>query len=122
MRMRITVEGKTYDVEVEMLDQAAPVGAPAASAPASALASAPAPVEGASGPAATGDLPSPLAGTVVRVAVAPGDSVKTDDTLLVLEAMKMESAVTAPGDGTVTEVMVAAGDSVKAGQALVKFS
>ncbi len=127
MRMRITVEGRAYEVEVEVLDEAGG-GAPAPAAAAPTQAPGPRPASAPPPPpaqhaasSATGDLPSPLAGNVVRVAVKNGDQVKAGDTILVLEAMKMESAVTAPGDAAIAQVLVNAGDSVKAGQALVKF-
>lgn len=126
MRMRITVEGRAYEVEVEVMDEGAVATAPppAASAPTrSAPHAPPSPPPGQSSGAApvAGELPSPLAGNVIRVAVKNGDQVKAGDTIVVLEAMKMESAVTAPGDGTVSQILVNAGDSVKAGQPLVKF-
>jgi acetyl-CoA/propionyl-CoA carboxylase biotin carboxyl carrier protein len=60
-----------------------------------------------------------MQGTVLSVAVAPGDEVAAGDTLLVLEAMKMENDVTADRGGTVTAVPVAAGDSVNTGETLV---
>jgi biotin carboxyl carrier protein len=64
---------------------------------------------------------SPLAGNVLSVAVKPGDAVNAGDTLLVLEAMKMESNVASPRSGTIAEILVNPGDGVKTGQPLVKF-
>jgi biotin carboxyl carrier protein len=58
---------------------------------------------------------------VLSVKVKPGDTVAMNDTLLVLEAMKMESNVASPTAGTVSEVLVSQGDAVTAGQVLVKF-
>lgn len=129
MKLRITVEGKAYEVDVEVLDSsAAPAGvaAPAASpapksAPAPAAAPAPASAP-AAGSAGAGDVQSPIAGSVVKVAVKVGDSVALNDTLLVLEAMKMESNVASPIAGTVREVCANAGDSVQAGQVLVRVA
>ena len=71
--------------------------------------------------AASGDtaLASPMPGSVVTVDVAEGDEVSKGQTLLVVEAMKMEHPVTAPVDGTIVDLAVAAGDPVEAGQALV---
>jgi len=60
-----------------------------------------------------------MPGSVVRVAVAPGDRVEAGQVLVVLEAMKMEHAVTAGGPGTVAEVAVAEGDQVETGRILV---
>ncbi|MEM1331581.1 MAG: acetyl-CoA carboxylase biotin carboxyl carrier protein subunit [Planctomycetota bacterium] len=129
MRLRITVEGKAYDVEVEVLD-GAPVAAPlpAASAPAapigSAAPSAPPPPKPAAAPSAgggDGEVRSPVAGTVLSITVKPGDEVGLNDTLLVLEAMKMESAVASPSAGKIAEVLVSTGDTVAAGQVLVRL-
>ena len=71
--------------------------------------------------AAGGDtaLASPMPGSVVTVEVAEGDAVTRGETLLVVEAMKMEHPVTAPVDGTVVELAVGVGDAVEAGQPLV---
>jgi propionyl-CoA carboxylase alpha chain len=68
---------------------------------------------------AAGALVAPLPGTVIKVAVAAGDSVTAGDTLVAIEAMKMEHEVRAPSDGTVTEVHVSAGEQVEAGRLLV---
>jgi acetyl/propionyl-CoA carboxylase alpha subunit len=68
---------------------------------------------------AAGALVAPLPGTVVKVAVAAGDPVTAGDTLVAIEAMKMEHEVRAPTDGTVTEVHVTAGEQVEAGRLLV---
>ncbi|WP_309132500.1 biotin carboxylase N-terminal domain-containing protein [Brevibacterium sp.] len=67
-------------------------------------------------------LNAPMQGTIVSVAVSPGDSVEAGDTLAVIEAMKMEQPLKAGHAGTVAEVLVAAGSSVKAGEALIRFS
>ena len=68
---------------------------------------------------AAGALVAPLPGTVVKVLVGVGDGVKAGDTLVAIEAMKMEHEVHAPTAGTVTEVHVTAGDQVEAGRLLV---
>ncbi|MCC5830523.1 MAG: biotin/lipoyl-binding protein [Phycisphaeraceae bacterium] len=135
MKLRITVQGVQYEVDVEVLDDtlgampapsasAAPRTAPAAPAPAAAPARAkPAAPKGPAPAAGPGDkeIKSPIAGNVFRVDVKPGDQVNADDTLLVLEAMKMETNVSSPIGGTVKEVLVKAGDSVTAGQTMVTF-
>ena len=64
---------------------------------------------------------SPLAGIVVRVPVVPGQELRVNDLMVMLEAMKMETAVTAPVAGKLKSVSVAPGDSVKANQVLVEF-
>jgi propionyl-CoA carboxylase alpha chain len=67
------------------------------------------------------NVSAPMPGTVLRVDVQPGDAVRARQTLLVLEAMKMETPVTSPYDGTVTAVHVAAGDRVAGGALLVEL-
>ncbi len=65
---------------------------------------------------------SPIAGTVLEVKVAPGDVVTEGQTLLLIEAMKMETAIAAPGAGTIKAVLVAAGDGVRENQTLIEFA
>jgi biotin carboxyl carrier protein len=117
-KIRVTVDRKPFDVTVEIPDEAqpavapAPVAAPvAASAPAPAAAPASAPVQ-----AAAGDVPSPLSGHIVSILVTPGQAVKKGDTLLSIEAMKMNTAVLSPKDGKVSVVHVKVGDVVSEGQ------
>ena len=68
-----------------------------------------------------GGVCSPIAGTVLEVKVKPGDKVAEGETLMVIEAMKMETAIAAPGAGTIKTVHVAAGDGVRENQPLVDF-
>ena len=125
-KLRVTVDGKAYDVVVEILDEG---GAPAATRPAAHpahvesahVATPPASAPAASG-TAPGDVPSPLAGKVVSIDVEPGQQVEAGAQLLTLEAMKMNTYVFAPAAGTVKQVLVAPGDAVNEGQGLVKIS
>ena len=124
-KLRITVEGKTYEVEVEILGSriasvapaAAPAAAPApvASAPVSAPVAAPA-------PAGANDIVCPLASVVVAVNVKEGQQVKAGDLLVTLEAMKMNTPVNSPADGTVSKICVSAGQSVNEGEVLLSLS
>lgn len=125
--LRITVNGRTYDVQVEEVGVTTAAPAPAAVATPVA---APAPVESA--PAATPvataapsvgaqTIDSPMPGSIVSVNVSAGDIVKKGQVLVVLEAMKMENEICAPTDGTVDAVCVSKGDSVNPGQTLVSL-
>lgn len=130
-RLRITVEGKTYEVEIELLDEDAPDTRPAqrpvaggskgrrarTQAPAAEPKPA-APAAGADGNAVT----SPLGAVVVSVDVAAGDSVEEGQKVVTLEAMKMNTVVTAHKSGTVETIHVKAGDGVEEGQPLIALS
>ncbi len=109
-RYQITVNGKSYDVQVEELAPGAPVSTPApAAAPAPAQVSAPAP---SVAPAAGTQIKAPMPGNILEVRVAPGAQVAAGDVLLILEAMKMENEILAPAAGTVKEMRVKKGDTV----------
>jgi biotin carboxyl carrier protein len=130
-KLRVTVDGKAYEVLVEILDEGKAASDPRRSAwtapvstahVASAQVSAPAasqPTAGAA--AAAGEIPSPLAGKVVSVDVEPGQQVETNQQLLTLEAMKMNTYVFAPSAGRVEAILVKPGDAVEEGQGLVKL-
>lgn len=133
-KLRITVDGKTYEVEVEILGSSiasvtpvaapAPQAAPAPVAAAPVAVPAPAPKAAAPAPvaASAGDVVCPLAASISSVAVKEGQAVKAGDLLVMLEAMKMNTPVNATKDGTVTKVYVAAGQSVQEGEPLVSMS
>ena len=129
-RLRITVEGKSYEVEVELLDEgfaapAAPRPASSGSTRVSAPVAAPKPVAPPKPAASTGggagDVASPLAAIVVSVDVAVGDTIEEGQKVVTLEAMKMNTIVSASAAGTVKAINVAAGDAVEEGQALVSI-
>jgi methylmalonyl-CoA carboxyltransferase 1.3S subunit len=126
VKLNITIDGKTYEVEVEAVEPDAPVprslimgATPVVRVPASPVA----------GSQAGPDRPvdeakvcrSPVSGIVIRVAAQVGQTLQTGDVLLVLEAMKMETNITAPGPGKIAAIPVNAGDSVQQGQVLVEF-
>ena len=124
MKLKITVHGVAYEVDVEVLDveqdflQAGPLPAVA---PMAAPAAAPMAAPPAIPVSAEGGIMSPIAGTVLELKCKAGDAVKNGQELLVIEAMKMETAIAASHDGTVKTVCVAAGDSVRENELLVEF-
>ena len=128
MIYKLTLNGRTYEVEVEagkamLLDEyeaiapapvaAAPAAAPAAAAPAAAAPAAPV-VTGAGE-----TVSAPMPGNILKVNVKAGDAVKAGTVLVVLEAMKMENEIMATKDGTVTQVLVSKGSTVDTGAPLV---
>jgi biotin carboxyl carrier protein len=144
-KLRVTVDGNSYDVTVEMSDEVAPPGnyAPPVAAPTAAPASAPVPVPApvaapapppappvsappapataSSGKTGPGSVLSPLAGRVTAIVATPGQEVKENDHLLTLEAMKMNTFVLAPKAGKVAEIKVVVGDAVEEGFVLARI-
>ena len=128
--LKITVEGKVYDVVVEdvsddddtfypspgLATQAARPAPTPASAPATAAPKAAAAVAGAD------DKVAPMGGMIVELSVAQGEAVKAGQQLLIMEAMKMKQVVTAHKDGTVQKIHVEAGQAVDAGQPLMTIA
>lgn len=122
----ITVNGNVYDVVVE---EGASAGAPVQAkkaAPKAALAAAPkaaaAPAPAAGGAAGSIKIEAGAAGKVFKVEASVGQAVKKGDTVLVLEAMKMEIPQVAPEDGTVASINVNVGDAVEAGAVLATLN
>jgi biotin carboxyl carrier protein len=115
VRLRIKLEGVAYDVEVETLPERAHIeAAPEPELP-----------EGYELPPPPPDIRpqdricrSPISGLVISTQVVPGSCVRKEETIAVVEAMKMLISIPAPLDGIVEEVQVRAGDSVSPGQVL----
>jgi len=119
-KFNVTVDGKTYAVEVEEVTQKGEnphqVSPPKARVTVRERTVSPrAPVE-------DGVISAPLPGVVSGLRVSRGDSVNAGDVLLVLEAMKMENEIHAPSGGVVEEIYVGVGDQVGRGAPLVKVS
>jgi len=129
MKLNITIDQQTYEVDVEAVEPAAPApppnnlsGVSVGSAPLRSAPAAPQAPTTASTPVHEDKVcRSPVSGIVVRVAAQPGQSIQTGDILIVLEAMKMETNITAPAPGRVAVIHVHQGDSVQAGQVVVEF-
>lgn len=128
MKYKVTLNGRTYEVEVEygeavLLDEYEAVAPAAAPAPVAAAPAAPAAAPAAAAaPAVTAageTVAAPMPGTIVDVKVSAGQAVKSGDVLVVLEAMKMENEVMAPHDGTVAQVVTQKGAKVETGTPLV---
>jgi methylmalonyl-CoA carboxyltransferase small subunit len=140
VKLRITLDDKTFEVDVEVaeadhsiLPPAYPVGSAQISGhigpAAGSSGGLPLPVvpikPGAAVPVAVGDeakvCRSPVTGIVVKVLVQPGQALQPGDTLLVLEAMKMETHIAAPTAGKVAAVKARRGDNVQAGEVVVEL-
>ncbi len=120
-KFNVTVNGTAYDVEVNEVKAAAPAAAPKA-APAAAPKAAPAPAPAAAKapvPAGAETVKAPMPGKILSVAVSAGQAVKKGETLLILEAMKMQNEIAAPHDAVVAEVRVAANQTVSTGDDMV---
>ena len=120
----VTVNGVAYNVTVEEgtgapVAAAAPAATPAA---APAAPAAPAPAAAPAGAAGAVSVTAPMPGNILDVKVKAGDSVKAGDTLLILEAMKMENEISAPQDGTIASVNVRKGDVVNSGDLLITMN
>lgn len=118
----ITVNGNVYDVVVEEGASTGAPAAPAPKAPKAAPKAATAPAPKAAGAAGSVKVEAGAAGKVFKVEASVGQAVKTGDTIIVLEAMKMEIPVVAPQDGTVASIDVAVGDPVEAGALLATLN
>jgi biotin carboxyl carrier protein len=131
MKYKVTLNGRTYEVEVEagkamLLAEYEAIAPAAPAAPVAAAPAAPAPAAAPAAPAApaavtgAGEVVSaPMPGSIIKVNVSAGQAVKAGDVLVVLEAMKMENDITAPKDGTITQVVTSKGASVSSGDPLV---
>jgi methylmalonyl-CoA carboxyltransferase 1.3S subunit len=119
MKLKVTVNGSVYDVDVEVEEDPLPTLGAVLVGTTSAFGMTP---TAAKAPATSANaLTTPMAGTVVKVLIEAGADVLVGETLLVLEAMKMETEVTAPKDGKVKSVEVVVGDAVQGGQVLVEW-
>lgn len=137
MKMKITLHGVAYEVDVEVLDEGEgffsgsssvpqiPRIIPSVPVPANVTtpvltSTGKTPVAEASSPSSKKVL-SPVGGIIVEVKKRAGESVKRGDEILILEAMKMHTSIAAPVDGKIKVIPVAAGDTVRESQVLIEF-
>lgn len=127
-KMRVSLNGKSYEVTVEILEDDEPrypgavhpaFPAPPPSVPTPAAPAAPRP---ASPPSGGNAVFAPIVGTVTKVLVQAGASVRENEPLLVLDAMKMDTYINSPRAGTVQAVECAVGDAVRVGQRLATLA
>ena len=135
-KLRVTLNNRVYEVLVEVLEDdergtagpaiaapAAPYPAmppqavPAAAPPPAVASPAPRPATAASG----AGVFAPIVGTVTKILVSPGNAVKQNQPLIILDAMKMDTYINAPRDGAIAAIDCKVGDSVQVGQKLVSF-
>jgi biotin carboxyl carrier protein len=133
-KMRVSLNDKVYEVTVEILEDdephypgaASPAWAPpppaAATASAAPLSPPAAPMRRPTPPAGGNAVFAPIVGTVTKVLVQPGASVKENQPLIVLDAMKMDTYINSPRAGTVQTIECAVGDAVKVGQKLATLA
>lgn len=133
MKLKITLHGVAYEVDVEVLD--AGEGFPSlpsrprqnSGSHSNGMTAPPPPPPSAAGPGpspASGksdSVASPIAGTVVEIKCKPSDVVTQGQVILVIEAMKMKTSIAAPAPGKIKSVPVAVGDNVREGQTLAEF-
>jgi biotin carboxyl carrier protein len=125
LKLRITINGKTYEAEVEIMESAPEYPpyppAPATFVPAS-LPEPQRPIQGIDeGGGSEKECRSPVTGMVIKVNVERGQLVEPNAVVIVLESMKMEMQISAPHGGVVKEILVSPGSAVKANQLMVEF-
>lgn len=131
-KFKITIDGKTYLVEMEEIGgtPAAPAPTPAPAAAPTPAAETPAPAPAAPTPApatpaaASGEgevVTAPMPGTVTKILVKSGDAVTENQPLMILEEMKMENEIVAPKAGTVGDIIATLNQSVNSGDGLISI-
>lgn len=124
-KLRVTVEGKMYEVLVETIDESSPVATPAPVTSASVASAPVAPVAAPAAPkkvvAGGGDVTSPLSGKLVSIDVKQGQTVAEGQQVATIEAMKMNTYIYAPKAGSVVAILSNAGDAVEEGSVLLRI-
>jgi biotin carboxyl carrier protein len=117
-KFNIKVNGTAYEVEVEEVKSAAPAkaAAPKAAPAAAPVAAAP------KAPAGAKVVEAPLPGTITKILVTPGQTIKSGEVVIKMEAMKMENDITSEFAGTVKAILVEQGGQVQSGQAMIELA
>ncbi len=125
MPVRVTVNGKNYDVVVETTASEPQISKPAAptASPKPVVAAKPRPAAAAAPMSTDGgnEIRSPMPGTIIGIDVKPGVQVKAGQQVCTLEAMKMKNAIRSPKDGVIASVEVSSGQKVNFGDILIRF-
>ena len=130
MRLNVKIDGKLYEVDVEAVEPESSVpqtrffvtGKPSALAATTSAAAPVAAPQAAVAPENEGKVcRSPVSGIVIKTVAKEGQSLQSGETIMVLEAMKMETTITAPEAVKIAKLPVKEGDSVQSGQVLVEF-
>jgi biotin carboxyl carrier protein len=127
-KLRITVQGKVYDVTVEVLEDDEAIqseglgfGAPPIPPPPQ-IPSTPPPTSNVVKKGGPNSLASPIAGSILKVFVAEGGEIEEKAPVVLMEAMKMETYIYAPKSGKIASVKVKKGDTVQAGDTLIEYA
>ncbi|HEX5335176.1 MAG TPA: biotin/lipoyl-containing protein [Propionicimonas sp.] len=119
MKLKVTVNGIPYDIEVDVEEQEAPqLGTIVIGGGGNGIV---APTTASVQAASANAVVAPLAGSVAKVLVEEGEEIASGQVLLILEAMKMETEITAPKAGTVARILVEKGTAVQAGEGLIEL-
>ncbi len=126
MKLKITVHGTAYEVDVEVLDAGEDLPVPSSPLPrvnAQGCGKRPisSPIPPRSDAPTNGAITSPIAGTVLEVPCKEGDTVEKGQVLVVVEAMKMEAAINAPSAGKLGSVEASVGDAIREGQVVARY-
>ncbi|MDR0843032.1 MAG: acetyl-CoA carboxylase biotin carboxyl carrier protein subunit [Acidobacteriota bacterium] len=129
MKLKVKIDEKTFEVDVEAVEPESAVpqtrlyvtGNPTVRSAAPAAAAPAAPPSASTVADETKVCRSPVSGIVIKSVAKEGQSVQSGETIMVLEAMKMETNITAPGAIKIAKILVKEGDSVQSGQVLVEF-
>lgn len=122
-RLKVTVDGKAYDVIVEVIDEGPGAGAPVSLPPAPApVASAPAAATPQPHASGAGEVTSPLAGKLVSIDVKVGQEVQEGAQVATVEAMKMNTYIYAPKAGRIASVQHNPGEAVEEGSVILRIA